>query len=279
METLAFLIVFAILAMAAVLLGLALGRHLRVRETVYDWERALLVVDGRVERALPPGRHAVSPKDAIFGQHRTILRLPAGEQEATTAAQEVMTADRLQVKAVAVVVYTVEDDRAALGAAAPDGARINAYAVGAALQAAVYREAQLAIRTLVGERTLDAVLAERAALDAALAEAMAEALPRYGLAPVRAALRDVILGAKLRRAYEAGELARLEAEAALERARGETAALRSLANAARMTKDNPALLSLRLVQTLEREGAAGLTLVLGADGLPAGKTAGEATGG
>lgn len=38
--------------------------------------------------------------------------------------------------------------------------------------------------------------------------------------------------------------------AALERARGETAALRNLANAAKMLDDNPNLLQLRMLQSL-----------------------------
>ena len=42
-----------------------------------------------------------------------------------------------------------------------------------------------------------------------------------------------------------------EGLAALEKARGETAASRNLANAAKMVKDNPALLQLRVLQTLE----------------------------
>lgn len=49
--------------------------------------------------------------------------------------------------------------------------------------------------------------------------------------------------------------------AALEKARGETAALRNLANAARMLEGNPNLMQLRLVQALGE--ASGSTLVLG----------------
>jgi len=61
--------------------------------------------------------------------------------------------------------------------------------------------------------------------------------------------------------------ARKEGEAALERARGETAALRSLANAARMLQDNPQLMQLRMLQAMGE--SAGNTLVVG---LPSGAT-------
>ena len=55
--------------------------------------------------------------------------------------------------------------------------------------------------------------------------------------------------------------ARHEGVAALERARGETAALRSLANAGRLVNDNPGVLSLRVVQELA--AGKGNTIVLG----------------
>ncbi len=54
--------------------------------------------------------------------------------------------------------------------------------------------------------------------------------------------------------------ARKEGLAALERARGETAALRSLANAAGALDNNPGLLQLRLLQVLEKNS--GNTVVL-----------------
>jgi regulator of protease activity HflC (stomatin/prohibitin superfamily) len=58
--------------------------------------------------------------------------------------------------------------------------------------------------------------------------------------------------------------AKQEGQAALERARGESASLRNLANAARLLESNPALQNLRLIQTI---GTAGTTLVMG---LPSG---------
>ena len=55
---------------------------------------------------------------------------------------------------------------------------------------------------------------------------------------------------ELKRAFAGIVAARREGEAALERARGETAALRSLANAGRLIEDNPGLLQLRILQQL-----------------------------
>ncbi len=76
--------------------------------------------------------------------------------------------------------------------------------------------------------------------------------------------RDVILAAEVRRMLAEAERSRREALAALERARGEQAVLRSLANSARMLKGNPALMNLRLLQALQPAAGKGRpTVVLG----------------
>jgi regulator of protease activity HflC (stomatin/prohibitin superfamily) len=71
----------------------------------------------------------------------------------------------------------------------------------------------------------------------------------------------VIFPAEIKKAQAEVVVARAQGLAALERARGETAALRNLANAAALLKDNPALLQLRLVQQLA--ATAGHTVVFG----------------
>ena len=76
-----------------------------------------------------------------------------------------------------------------------------------------------------------------------------------GLAVEQLALRDVVVPAELRRA--AAELATTRAQglATLERARSEVAAMRALANAARLAEQQPALMRLRTLQAVEAGGA------------------------
>ncbi len=73
-----------------------------------------------------------------------------------------------------------------------------------------------------------------------------------------------MLPTDLRKAFAETLKARQEAQAALERARGETAALRNLANAAKMVESNPALLDLCVLQTMA--STSGNTYVVGAAG-------------
>ena len=63
-------------------------------------------------------------------------------------------------------------------------------------------------------------------------------------------VKDVILPHELRAAYAELVTTRTHGQAQLEAARAETAALRSLANGAKLLDDHPALARLRLVQAL-----------------------------
>jgi regulator of protease activity HflC (stomatin/prohibitin superfamily) len=83
----------------------------------------------------------------------------------------------------------------------------------------------------------------------------------------------------MKKAFAQVVKAQKEGQAALEKARGETAALRNLANAARIMDDNPNLLQLRALQALA--DSSGNTLVFGLPGAsiplarPADKSAGR----
>jgi hypothetical protein len=66
---------------------------------------------------------------------------------------------------------------------------------------------------------------------------------------------------ELKRAFAQTVTAQKEGLASLERARGETASLRSLANAARLMQEHPGLLQLRAIQAIE--SSKGNTITLG----------------
>lgn len=72
-----------------------------------------------------------------------------------------------------------------------------------------------------------------------------------GLKVLTVEIKDLMLPADLKKVYADVVKARKEGQAALERARGEAATLRNLANTARMMEKNPELLKLRLIQTME----------------------------
>ena len=95
-----------------------------------------------------------------------------------------------------------------------------------------------------------------------LREDLTPAAAELGVTLHSAEVKDVMFPGDLKRIFAEVVRAQKEGQAALERARGETAALRNLANAAKMLEDNPALFNLRVLQSVSG-GAQGSTVVVG----------------
>src|SRR5260370_21107736 len=93
------------------------------------------------------------------------------------------------------------------------------------------------------------LLASRPQLGTSLMEKGVAPIAEMGVKLSSVEVRDLMMPGDLKKIFAQEVQARKEGLAALERARGETAALRSLANAARLGQYNPALLQLRLLQT------------------------------
>ena len=89
---------------------------------------------------------------------------------------------------------------------------------------------------------------------------------RVGFELTEAVVQDVMVGGELKRAFGEVARARATALAGLERARGEAAALRKLANAARLFREHEGLERLKVLALAERAAeSAHNTLVLGLD--------------
>jgi hypothetical protein len=113
----------------------------------------------------------------------------------------------------------------------------------------------------VSAEPIEALLEKRPQLGALLTAQVREPARLLGLELVQADVRDLTLPGELKKLFAQVTKARQEGLAALERARGETAALRNLANAARLVHDNPALMQLRMLQVVGEQS--GNTVVLG----------------
>jgi regulator of protease activity HflC (stomatin/prohibitin superfamily) len=220
--------------------------------TVYEWERGLLYVNGRFQRELPAGRYVSRSPLA----HRDILTVRLTEQVHQSAVVDVVSQDKLVFRLAAQAKYRVVDARTAYE-------NNHAEQIGLSIRAALVR--------IAAERTLEAFIGDRSASDAALLSMVTT--PIAGCEITFVLINVVTLPPELRRLFAEIERAKLEGQAALERARGEHAALRSLANAAGLLKDNPDLMNLRLLQSVGAASGKGqLTLVVGQDGLAAGRS-------
>jgi regulator of protease activity HflC (stomatin/prohibitin superfamily) len=207
-----------------------------MKVVVREWEAVLVYRDGRFERTLLAGRHR------LVRRRRALVRFDLRPKLVQVPGQEVLTSDGLTVKVSLVARVTAVDPRVALETVQDaDGE--------------TYTALQVALRAAVAERTLDELLAAREELGATVAETTREAVTALGRRLDGVAVRDVMVPGELRLAALRVHTARQEGLAALERARGETAALRSLANAARLAQDVPALLALRTLRAVETGNA------------------------
>ena len=238
MDAIVWLIVLAI----AVVIAIAVSRTVSV-VTIHEYERGLRFRSGRLVGLVDPGTHLV------LRPLSEIRALDARPTVVPIEGQEVLTTDGVAAKISLVARYEVGDPVAAI-------TRDAAYG------RTTYLWLQLALRDAVTRRTLGETLAARRDLGAEIRDAVAPRLALLGVELLEVEVRDVMLPAELRRAFAAVVVARKEGEVALERARAETAALRSLANAGRVVADNPSLLQLRILH--EVGASTGNTVVFGA---------------
>jgi regulator of protease activity HflC (stomatin/prohibitin superfamily) len=155
----------------------------------------------------------------------------------------------------AVVTYRVVDAR-------------QAVTVSDVATQSLYREAQLALRAVVGTRDLDTFLTEKDAVTNAFEEAVRRRAGELGLEITSVGVRDIILPGEMKELMNKVTEAKKAAEANLIVRREETAAMRSQANTAKVLADNPTLMRLRELEVLEKVATSGkLSVVLGEKGL------------
>lgn len=266
-------LVFVIVVVALAAAAIWALRHAGVtrliqRATVYEGETAILLEGGVFQRELPPGTLWAGP-------NATIVRTSSGDQVMEVRGQEVLTADRLSIKVTVFVIYRIADLRQAFVGLNNKDAAVNRWQFTAAIETRLHQAVRLAIRALVAARSLEELLTQRGDLDAELAALIDPDTANTGVELIQASVVDIMLTGPVKRAYAEVERARLEGLAAVEQARGEQAALRALANAARIVKNNPEVARLRFLAALEKGGASGAAIVVGAGDIvppPAGKT-------
>ena len=211
------------------------------RHVVHEWERALLFRNGALVRVLGPGayRH--------WAPGSSVRRVDVRPWILQVPTQEVPTFDGVTVKLTVAARVRVADPAAYVTKAQEP-------------MASVYLAIQVALREVVAQASVEELVAGRADAGGRLLAAV-RGVDELGVALEQLELKDVVLPADLKRAQAQVLIARAEGLAALERARGETAAVRNLANAARLCAKQPALLQLRLLQQLAT--GPGHTVVLG----------------
>jgi regulator of protease activity HflC (stomatin/prohibitin superfamily) len=242
-----YLITFIALCVTAVVAWIAWERWMTT-VVIQQHEAALLFRHGKLVRPLAAGRHR------IFGSGYGIKRFDIRRTDFQIAGQEFLTADKAGVKVSAVVEYHIADPVAYLGVAADP-------------LKSLYHAVQIALRNAVGGQELDAVIDRKIDLSASLAARVQPLAESLGLALDGVHVKDIVVGGDLRKVFTEALTARQQSLVVLEKARAEAAAIRTLANAARVFETHPALLQLKFLQAIEKaDGGIAQPLALGTAG-------------
>ena len=236
------LLFVAVLFLVAVALVVSMIERQFPRVTVLEFERGLRYVRGRFKGVLGPGQYRTWSVTTL------IRKIDIRPKIASVAGQEVLSADGVALKVSLAARYRVVDPAIAVNG-------VENY------ELALHTTLQLALRAAVAASPVEALLQARGTLGKEITEQATGAATAAGLELLGADLKDLTLPGELKKIFTQVVHARQEGLAALEKARGETAALRNLANAAQMIERSPGLLQLRMLQAFGQQS--GNTLVLG----------------
>ncbi|RLT99295.1 MAG: slipin family protein [Ketobacter sp.] len=195
----------------------------------------LMFLNGKFERELRPGRYGFWQ----LNRHIQVVNVDLRVQAAEVSGQEILTKDRVSLRINLSANYQVVDaQKAAL--------KVKDFTN------FVYRELQFGLREVVGEKTLDDLLADKDALNSTIFNSALEKLSAYGIRLLSVGIKDIILPGEMKAILNQVVQAQKESEANLIKRREETQAMRSLHNTARMMDNNPVLLRLKELESLER---------------------------
>ncbi len=226
-----------------VIVGAMIFFMLAVRRiTVLEYEKGLKYAKGKFTSVVGPGQYWYMPVFTI------IQKLDVRPRFVSITGQEVLSSDGVTLKVSLAANFEITDPYIAIN-------NVMSF------EQALYLELQLALREIIGAEDIDTVLSGRDDISKKLMELTEHKIAELGLKLISVDLKDIMFPGKLKEIFAQVVGAKKEGLAALEKARGETAALRSLANAAKMMEGNPNLMQLRLVQALGE--TSGNTLILG----------------
>lgn len=235
--------IIVLIVICTIALGLqALFVHRFRLGIVNEHERALKFVNGKYVGVLGAGSHW------HYGRRATLLRVDIRKRLLTVPAQEVITSDGVSLRASLAAQFQVTQPEVALRV-------VEDY------QAVLYSELQSALREVLSGMDADAALEQRGIFGPRLLEIAKPGAAAIGVDLQAVHVKDLMLPTPLKNMFAQVVQARKEGQAALERARGEAAAMRSLANTARLLQQNPQLYNLRLLQSIGE--SRGNTIVVG----------------
>jgi regulator of protease activity HflC (stomatin/prohibitin superfamily) len=219
---------------------------------VPDTSVALLIIDGQFLKLLEPGLH-------VFWKFQRTIKIDLVDRRVQTmevSGQDILTRDKFSLRVNLTALWQVEDV-------------VKARAALQNFMEFIYKELQFALREAIGSRTLDELLGAKGELDREIQNSTRSKIEQHGIRLASVGVKDVILPGEMKEILNRVVEAEKVAQANLIKRREETAATRSLLNTARLMDENPTLLRLKELETLEKvtEKVDKLTVFGGLDGV------------
>src|SRR5947209_3750394 len=209
-----------------------------------EYERGVVFRLGRLIPLKGPGLFFIIP----FGVDR-LVKIDLRTITLEVPPQEVITKDNVTAKVNAVIYFQVVDARRAVVSVLN---YINATS----------QIAQTTLRAVLGQATLDSLLAEREKINQNLQRIIDEQTEPWGIKVAVVEIKDVELPTTMQRAMAKQAEAEREKRAKIINADGEFQASQTLANAARVISSEPGALQLRFLQTMVEIGSEKNTTII-----------------
>lgn len=229
-----------IAAVVVVFLLIVLAASIKV---VQEYERGVVFRLGRLAGVRGPGLILLIP--FVERMHKVDLRTVTMD----IPAQEVITKDNVTIRVNAVAYFRVLN---------PDAAVVNV----ADYIRATSQIAQTTLRSVLGQSSMDDLLAEREKINQQLAQIIDDQTEPWGIKVSIVEVKDVELPQSMQRAMARQAEAEREKRAKIIHAEGEFQASQTLSEAADIVSRNPVTLQLRYLQTLSEIGAEQNTTVV-----------------
>jgi regulator of protease activity HflC (stomatin/prohibitin superfamily) len=217
---------------AGVILLIILVLAINTIRIAREYERGVVFRLGRLIDLKGPGLFLILP----FGVDR-LIKIDLRVIALVVPPQEVITIDNVTVKVDAVIFFQVLDARSAV-------TRVFDYGI------ATSQKAQTTLRAVLGQHSLDDLLAKRESINQDLQQIIDHQTEPWGIKVSAVEVKDVQLPLSMQRAIARQAEAEREKRAKIIAADGEFQAAQTLANAAQIISTQPAALALRYMQTL-----------------------------
>ena len=198
---------------------------------INEYERGVMFTRGKFSGIRNPGWTVVWP---VF---QSMRKVDIRTKTVDVPEQETITKDNIPIRMNAVIYYKIVD-------AGKSVLQVENFYY------AVTQLAQVAMRNVVGQVTLDELLKNREDISKRIEEHVDEATNPWGIDVASVELKDIVLPENLKRTIAKEAEDEREKRAVIIQASGEVIAAENISKAARMLAESPGALHLRTLQSI-----------------------------